>query len=68
MNALRKHYEPIIASAENDYNEEFCMDTRIKIVNLTDVKVTKELWDKLKNEVSPKLFTGMQALQDKLTK
>lgn len=41
MDALRNHFEPIIASEEEDYNEAFCIDTRIKIVNLTDVNSSK---------------------------
>jgi len=43
MEALREHFEPIIASAEDEYNEEFCTDTRIKIVKLTDVESSKPL-------------------------
>lgn len=37
MQALREHFEPIIAQQEDDYNEEFCLETRVKIVNLTGV-------------------------------
>lgn len=31
---------------------------------LNDTKVTRALWDKLKNKVPPGLFTSMQNLQD----
>jgi hypothetical protein len=37
MQALREHFEPIIAQQEDEYNEDFCLETRVKIVNLFGV-------------------------------
>ena len=38
MQALREHFEPIIAQQEDDYNEQFCLDTQVQVRNLTKVE------------------------------
>jgi hypothetical protein len=36
MQILIEHFNPIITDHENDYNEEFCIDTRVEILNISE--------------------------------
>ena len=38
MQALREHFEPIIAQQEDDYNEQFCLDTQVQVRNISKVE------------------------------
>ena len=35
MEALRDHFEPIIAQQEDDYNDKFCLNTQVQVRNIT---------------------------------
>ncbi len=68
---LRNHFEPILAKKEEDYNEEFSLDTKIKLIDLGSISqrtpssptsATKKVYSKTTS--SSQILQAMQTMQE----
>src|ERR1044072_7029477 len=64
MNKLREHFEPFIVKMEDDYNEEFCGETRIKIRNVTETGVPSPVPKSRTPSQTSQILQAMQTMQN----
>lgn len=60
MSKFRDHFEPLIVKLEDDYNDEFCGETRIKRRNYTDSCNTKKVPSPSRTKAPSQILEAMQ--------